>query len=235
MEPSEYLSAIRDQGSALLAAVANAPDARIQHCPDWDNTGLADHMRNVWGFMAAQVAAASPDKPARPDPDDTSTPGETLDSLMAILDNADPSDPAWNWCPDEGRTVAWILRRMAHETAIHRWDAQNAAGDADPIDADLAVDGIAEALEVAWGFRLRGPAPDYPAASLHLHRTDGEGEWMIDAVDGVLRITAEHGKGDVAVRGTASDLNLFVWNRAQPDLECFGDTAVIEAWASIAP
>ena len=43
MEPSQHLSAIRDEGSALLAAVANAPDACIQHCPDWDNTGLADH------------------------------------------------------------------------------------------------------------------------------------------------------------------------------------------------
>ena len=128
MEPSEYLNAIQTQGRALLAAVDRAPDARVEHCPDWDSTGLADHMRNVWGFMAAQVSAASPDRPARPDPDDASTVGQTLDALLALLTGADPTAPAWNWCPEEGRTVAWIGRRMAHETAIHRWDAENAAG-----------------------------------------------------------------------------------------------------------
>jgi uncharacterized protein (TIGR03083 family) len=235
MEPSEYLSAIRYHGQALLAAVADSPDARVEHCPDWDNTGLADHMRGVWGFMAAQARAASPEGPTRPDPDDASTPDQTLESLLAVLTDADPTAPAWNWCPEEGRTVAWILRRMAHETAIHRWDAENAAGDAEPIGADLAVDGVAEALEVAWGFRLRGPAPDYPAGSLHLHRTDGDGEWMVMAVGGALQVSEEHGKGDVAVRGTASDLDLFTWNRRRPDLEYFGDTAVVEAWAAVAP
>ena len=235
MEPSEYLSAIRDQGRALLAAVGTTPDARIEHCPDWDGNDLADHMGNVWGFMAAQVSAGSTERPARPDPDDTSTPDQILDSLLEILTGTDPTAPAWNWCPEEGRTVAWIQRRMAHETAVHRWDAQNATGDAEPLDADLAMDGIAEALEVAWGSRLRGPVPDYPEGSLHLHRTDGDGEWMVRTVDGVLQVTREHGKGDVAVRGTASDLNLFMWNRLRPGLEYFGDTAVVEAWAAIAP
>lgn len=235
MEPSEYLNAIQTQGRALLAAVDRAPDARVEHCPDWDSTDLADHMRNVWGFMAAQVSAASPDRPARPDPDDASTAGQTLDALLALLTGADPTAPAWNWCPEEGRTVAWIGRRMAHETAIHRWDAENAAGHPSQIDADLAADGVAEALEVGWGNRLRGPAPDYPEGSLHLHRTDGEGEWMVRAVDGALQVTAEHGKGDVAVRGTASDLHLFVWNRRMPGLEYFGETAAIEAWAAVSP
>ena len=88
---------------------------------------------------------------------------------------------------------------------------------------------------MAWGSRLRGPVPDYPEGSLHLHRTDGDGEWMVRTVDGVLQVTREHGKGDVAVRGTASDLNLFMWNRLRPGLEYFGDTAVVEAWAAIAP
>jgi len=235
MEPSEYLNAIQTQGRALLAAVDRAPDARVEHCPDWDSTGLADHMRNVWGFMAAQVSAASPDRPARPDPDDASTPDQTLDSLLDILSGAEPTAPAWNWCPEEGRTVAWILRRMAHETAIHRWDAENAAGDAEPIDADLAADGIGEALDVAWRYQMRGPTTGYPEESLHLHRTDGEGEWLLTVVDDVLNVTNEHGRGDAAVRGTASDLALFMWNRRLPGLEYFGDEAVVEAWLAISP
>lgn len=43
---------------------------------------------------------------------------------------------------------------------------------------------------------------------VHLHCTDAHGEWMIrsDADTGRLAITNEHGKGTIAIRGTASDL-----------------------------
>ena len=235
MERAGYLTAIEREGRALLAAVDRAPDARVEHCPDWDNTGLADHMRSVWGFMATQVAAASPDRPTRPDPDDTSTTVEALDALLELLADADPEAPAWNWCPAEGRDVGWIGRRVAHETAIHRWDAENAVGDADPIDADLAADGIAEALDVAWRYQMRGPTTGYPERSLHLHRTDGDGEWLLTAVDDVLNVVHEHSRGDAAVRGTASDLALFMWNRRLPSLESFGDGAVVDAWVAMAP
>jgi len=54
-------------------------------------------------------------------------------------------------------------------------------------------------------------------------------------VDDVLNVTNEHGRGDAAVRGTASDLALFMWNRRLPGLEYFGDEAVVEAWLAISP
>ena len=104
MERAGYLTAIEREGRALLAAVDRAPDARVEHCPDWDNTGLADHMRSVWGFMATQVAAASPDRPTRPDPDDTSTTVEALDALLAhpavagamvVIGQDDADWPGW--------------------------------------------------------------------------------------------------------------------------------------------
>jgi len=41
----------------------------------------------------------------------------------------------------------WV-RRMAHETIVHRADARHAAGDATDIPADLAADAIDEWLTV---------------------------------------------------------------------------------------
>ena len=42
-------------------------------------------------------------------------------------------------------------------------------------------------------------------------------------------ITREHAKGDVAVRGGASDLLLFLWHRIPADrLEVFGDPALLD-------
>ena len=47
------------------------------------------------------------------------------------------------------------------------------------------------------------------------------------------RSTREHAKGDVAARGTASDLLLFLWGRVDPtQLEVFGDVARSSASAT---
>src|SRR5262249_9741619 len=68
-------------------------------------------------------------------------------------------------------------RRAAQETAVHRFDAQFAAGDAKPIDADLALDGIDEHLGfVAFGLAVK-PVEGL-SGSLHLHASDVEGEWV---------------------------------------------------------
>ena len=61
---------------------------------------------------------------------------------------------------------------MVAETAVHRWDAQGAGGNASPIAPEVASDGIDEYTEV--GLRFSGSRPNrvYPAQSLHLHCTD---------------------------------------------------------------
>ena len=50
--------------------------------------------------------------------------------------------------------------------------------------------------------------------------------------DGASAIRREHAKADVAVRGPASDLELFLYNRRGSDgLEVFGDPAQMAAWS----
>ena len=54
------------------------------------------------------------------------------------------------------RRVAQVwARRQAHETAIHRYDAESASGDVNGFDLDFAVDGIDEILV---GFAPLAPA-----------------------------------------------------------------------------
>lgn len=61
--------------------------------------------------------------------------------------------------------------------------------------------------------------------------------WMVQRGNSEteLSITTEHGKGDAAVRGPASELQLWVWGRPVTDIEIFGDSAVAEAWRNLAP
>jgi predicted lipid carrier protein YhbT len=63
---------------------------------------------------------------------------------------------------------------------------------------------------------------------VHLHCTDTEGEWVVARRDGALTVTPEHAKGDVAARGGASELLLFLWGRTPADaLEVFGDADLL--------
>ncbi len=238
-----FLAAIRDDGDALRAACLAAPDARVAACPDWDNTGLLAHMGDVYNFMAAQVAADGTDMVGgaqRGDADATGWFDQGFAAVVAALEAADPGAPAWTWATD--KTKRFYFRRLANETAVHRWDAQVAtaahnadAPDPEQIDTDIATDGIDEVIEVGMQNTMGGPNEDFPEGSFHLHRTDGEGEWMLSTVDGKLVVTHEHGKGDAALRGAASDLYLFLWERDTGNYDLFGDEAVARAWQAVAP
>ena len=110
---------------------------------------------------------------------------------------------------------------------MHRVDAESAAGTPTPLDAELAVDGIDEFLTVFLP-RLADNFGDVGDATVHVHCTDVEGEWLVARRDGEITVTAEHAKGDVAARGSASDLALFLWGRVPADaLEVFGDADLL--------
>ena len=78
--------------------------------------------------------------------------------------------------------------------------------------------------------RLAGGVTALDGMSVHLHCTDTEGEWLIVRDGDDLVVTREHAKGDVAARGTASDVLRFLWGRGGADqLEVFGDARRVGA------
>jgi predicted lipid carrier protein YhbT len=69
--------------------------------------------------------------------------------------------------------------------------------------------------------------------TVHLHCTDVAGEWLFTRRNGEITVTAEHAKGDVAARGTASDLLLFLWGRVPAsELEIFGDAELLARFSA---
>jgi predicted lipid carrier protein YhbT len=99
----------------------------------------------------------------------------------------------------------------------------------------MAADGIDELLELLAAVQM-GPKDLLAGltASYHFHTTDVPGEWVIEINGGSDEITVrrEHAKADVAIRGAASDLELFLYNRRGTDgLEVFGDPALVAAWS----
>jgi uncharacterized protein (TIGR03083 family) len=231
VHPDELLEAIRREGATLAATLSHDLTPEVPSCPGWSLETLANHCGRVHRWATAVVrtrATERPDFPRRPPVVDHEWFEEGVQELAAALEEAGPEAPCWNFMNQPAEVRFWF-RRQAHETSVHRWDAQNAVapGGADPIDVELALDGVDELLDVILPLGYQG---DDLGGTVHLHATDSpHGEWLIMTTDGELLIGHDHQKGDAAVRATASDLLLWLWGRQALDsapYEVFGDAAL---------
>jgi uncharacterized protein (TIGR03083 family) len=224
------------QRELLRAAVgAGSTAAPVPTCPDWTVADLATHVGQFCGFWAHVLCEGSGrPKPSFPDPPAAAEIAgwfaEVSPMLIAELRATPAETPVWTWYqPDQ--TAGFVARRAAHELSIHRYDAQAARGRCDPIDAVVAADGIDELMGTLV------VAPDRSGAAnrqtLHLHGTDDDltAEWLVMLGAGAIEVRREHGKGDLALRGAVSDLELLLYGRPTlGEVERFGDPTVLDAW-----
>jgi uncharacterized protein (TIGR03083 family) len=237
MQPGEYVDAIRTNATALVdAAEAAGLAAPVPACPDWDVAELLAHIGRVHRWATANATRA-PDaefpgwSSSIDTPDAVDRPEWVRAGAAELADTlaARPADtPAWSFLPPS--TVGFWQRRQAHETAMHRVDAQLAAGSAEPIDASLAADGIDEwvGMLAAMGLHQRFGGS---GETVHFHCTDVDGEWLVRIDPDQVVIERQHAKGDVAARGAASELLCWLQGRAPIErLEVFGDVSLLDRW-----
>jgi uncharacterized protein (TIGR03083 family) len=226
-----YTDHLRRDGFALAHAAEGRLGDSVPSCPEWNVADLVWHTGEVhhfWGEIAGRGLRDYHDVRRTERPDDAELLDwfrEGVERLAEMLGTADPETEVWTWSPQHD--IAWIQRRMAQETAVHRWDAQAAAGAPKDIDGRLAADGIDEFLEF---FITAEPERLTDAAeSIHLHSTDDLGEWLVRVHDGQVTVAREHAKGDAAVRAPVSDLLLLLWRRkGASEVEVIGDSAALE-------
>ncbi len=234
MDPAAHVALLRADSTALLAAQRADPTAAAWEGLGWDRTELLGHLANVHGWVRAQLRLGPSERirfsTLEPAPEGDELPAffEAGAAELAELLEAMDVEATWpTWAGPQPGT--FFPRRMAQETAVHRWDV-----DAGPIDPALSADGIDELLEL---FAPRLPAEGLGGAdgTIHLHATDLDGEWLIAFTEEGIRFEHGHAKGDVAVRATAQDLLLWTWNRAPVDdrFEVFGDPALLTAWREL--
>lgn len=231
MEAAVHIDHLRADSAALLAAHVSDPAAPVPSCPGWDRTTLLAHVGGVHSWVRAQVEAGPAERirlqetPRPPEaPDELAAWFEANAAALALALEAMDTSIEWpTWAGPQPGT--FYPRRMAQETAVHRWD-----GAGGPIDAALAVDGIDELLELfAWLIPVERLTVH---GMIHLHARDADGEWLVRISEAGISFEHGHAKGDVAVRGGAGDLLLWAWNRAPVDdrFEVFGDSALLEQW-----
>ena len=229
----DLIGTVEREGHLLSVAARHDVRADVPACPGWDVDELLRHTGQA--HRNAEVIVRE-GRTERPDRSQLEAPhAGSLDwyeaGLAALLDTlrtADPDTPVYTFS-GPGTARFW-QRRMAHETTVHRVDAEQATGAVGPIDPAVALDGIDEFLDVFLPLTAR--RVEEPATgTLHLHATDAEGEWLV-TFGPQPTVERGHAKGDVALRGPAADLYLWVWGRLPTaQLEAFGDPAVAETFA----
>jgi len=261
-----YLDAIHRETAALADVARESLEVSVPSCPGWTVATLVTHLTGIYAHRIAIVGARArantvrsyedlnlppeyrelfdaefnpnaADRRPVPPPGLLSLFERTAATLEATLRAAGPRETVWTWWPPD-QTAGFWMRRMAQETAMHRWDTQLARGRVEPIEAELARDGIDEVFDVMVpSSRERGEQfRQGGGETYHFHRTDGSGEWLLRFEGDGMTVTREHAKADVAVRGTASDLLLFLWGRIPANtLEVLGDKALPDRYFELVP
>lgn len=164
---------------------------------------------------------------------------EHRSALTATLRARGPDSPAWVFSPVGPRTAAFWARRQAHETAIHRLDAEHAlAGSSTPtsvptlvFESEFAADGVDEALTMSIPRRaMREPIT--AQGTVLFHAADAGCAWLVHLHPGKLPDVgpADHPAidADATVAGTADAVYRAVWGRPSTALRA-GDHALIDA------
>jgi uncharacterized protein (TIGR03083 family) len=251
---TRYFAAI-EQGTDLLAGIVagNDPGLRIPTCPEWSLRQLGTHVGRVHRWIAEMAATRSAEAiPARQVPDGR-YPDDRADQAIWLRTGARRVVEAVQAAGESpmyafagtGPASFWA-RRMAHETLVHRVDAQIAAGVEPEIDPVLAADAIDEFLGLLSSPRYQHEdraAGALPAGALmHLHASDdgldGAGEWLVRQDGERISVEHGHGQGDVAISGPAASLLLMLVRRrpdTDEDLTVYGNRGLLSDWLDRTP
>jgi uncharacterized protein (TIGR03083 family) len=223
----DFLGAIEREGLALGRTITRGADRHIAAYPHWTLLDLVAHTGTVHRWVAKLVTSGAVHPLARPGHWDRD-PGrlaewfaEGLALVIDVLRNSDPDRPVWTMAADQ--TAGFWRRRMAHETATHRWDAEQAIGRPRPIDPAIALTGIPETLEIHVVRPLAGMEVGGKGERIALRTTDVDAEWLVTLRPNWVEFVGGQGQADVTLSGSASSVWLSLMDRPVTDVTAHGD------------
>ena len=249
MEIAEHIDAVRHQGGSLADAAERAGlDAAVPPCAPWLVKDLLRHTGYIHRWAARHITECPDqilDGPAeeeilRGGADDTGLLAWFRDGHAALVQTLTTADPAVECATfiAAPSPLAFWARRQAHETAIHRADAESASGVTPEYEPGFAADGIDE-LIMGFGRRRKyQPGSTTDGVRLRVVATDTGDAWLIEARDGRLQPRRDadgSAEAGCTVSGPASGLYLYLWNRADAarvGVTVTGDPGLLSAWQS---
>lgn len=243
---ASYLEQVEQQAGALrAAAVAAGPDAAVPTCPEWTVHQLVRHIGRVHNMVVQALRSEPTAERVRAEQSPEAWEpllawwDEQLATMLRDLRAAGPDAPAWAFgstAPEVANSGYWA-RRQAHETAIHRLDAEHAkagTGEASAVpslvfDPDLAADGIDELLLLVMPRRLTREPPEAEGTVL-FHAADAGRAWLVRLRPGAVPVVGPAGDidADASVVGTADAVYRAAWRRPSTAIVT-GDRTLLDA------
>jgi uncharacterized protein (TIGR03083 family) len=233
---AELVTAIRREGEGIVTAASMGLDDDVPACDGWTVADLVHHISRVYVRVAhiasTRATEAPPDAFVVPDGDPVEVLRDVLDDVVSALSECDADTPIWNWSNTTPHVAMFWARRMAHESSVHRFDAQAAHGVMQPIDAELASDGIDELIDVMAPRVYSRDGVTGPTGTVRMQSSDGD-TWLLRLEpDGPHRIEVLNAP-DVVVSGTSNALLLAAYSRIDwTALELSGDADLLKQWSS---
>jgi uncharacterized protein (TIGR03083 family) len=248
VEIAEHIDELRGNGTLLADAAERAGlDAAVPSCPPWLVKDLLRHTGYIHRWAARHIT----ERPARilegPPEEEILSGGAAEEDLPAwfraghaalvqTLAKADPGVQCATFI-DAPSPLAFWARRQAHETAIHRADAESASGILPQYPAAFAADGIDE-LIMGFGQRRKYRPEAGPDGGAEIRAADTGDAWhLADEGDHLIarRGPAPAARPGCLISGPASGLYLFLWHRCdaeRADVAVTGDPALLSSWHS---
>ncbi len=225
---------ITADAAAIAEVVAASPGAEVGCYDGWTVTRLAAHVgqihRWVTGIVEQRVSSRPSTPYAEPPAGDDMAAWVVAgaEPLVAALADGDPQDAVWTISRTD-RTLGFWRRRMVLETALHRWDAEDAARRSPVVSPAVAAAGVLETLDVYLAQRLDGADVRGDGERVAVVTTDTEDAWTLSLSPEAVRFEEGADDVDAVVRGTALDLWLLLTCRRSLDgLDVEGDRPAAE-------
>ncbi|MGW2556002.1 maleylpyruvate isomerase family mycothiol-dependent enzyme [Streptomyces sp. NPDC001635] len=237
METAEFVQILDREGGLLAAAAEQAGvDAEVPTCPGWQVRDLLQHTGMVHRWAASFVTeghtSPHPDG-GLPDLDGSALAAWFRDGHRGLVDTlscAAPDVRCWHFLPAPSPLTFWA-RRQAHETTVHRIDAEAARGGTPTaVTPALALDGIDELLR-GFHARRRSRVRSEEPRVLRVRATDADDAvWTVRlSTEPPVTERADAGRADCEVTGPAEALYLSLWNRL-PFPAVSGDASIAALW-----
>ena len=242
MDVEQHVEQLRLDGERLAEVVSSCdPAAPVPTCPDWQVRDLVRHVGGVHRWATGFVLGAG----VQPPDGDLEQlvggwPSETElvawfraghRALVEALAEAPLDLETWTFL-DAPTPLAFWARRQAHETAIHRVDAEAAGGSVTGFPPAFAADGLDE-LMLRFANRPGRTLPVESPRSMIVGATDVSRSWGVTFAPTGFQIQAdpEHVDPEFVVAGGASDLYMMLWNRRdKTGLELKGEPYLLDLW-----
>lgn len=169
----QYLDWLRTDALELGRVPANRVGEAVDHYPEWNIHAVLVHLGRVHRWTSEVLKRRRmepPEFPRHPEIGVEDVPEWVMRGALELADQLGELDPKSSvWTPfDHERTASYWFRRMALETCQHLWDVKRALQSSHQVPADLALEGVREAVELVQPYRVDGNEAHVESGSVRL-------------------------------------------------------------------